>query len=42
MAHEKLSQTYREPSDTEWALGFDEGIVFSLSTLGIKIEGVNA
>ncbi|MEC0369996.1 hypothetical protein [Paenibacillus chibensis] len=39
---DKIRAVYEEPADGEYAQGYEDGIVFTLDTLGIKIAGVNA
>ena len=41
-AHCRIRLHYDMERDTEWAVGYCNGIEFTLATLGIKIEGVNA
>jgi len=41
-AYDNIRWAYEVPTATEAAEGFNEGNKFTLNTLGIKIEGVNA
>lgn len=39
---EKIREVYEGETVGEYEYGYNSGIVFTLDTLGIKIEGVNA
>lgn len=41
LAYEELREIYTTPPQSMFARGFDEGLVFTLNTLGIVIPGIN-
>jgi len=41
LAYEELREIYATPPQSMFARGFDEGLVFTLNTLGIVIPGIN-
>ncbi|OMC96260.1 hypothetical protein MKX34_24155 [Paenibacillus sp. FSL R5-0636] len=41
LAYEELREIYATPPQSMFARGFDEGLIFTLNTLGIVIPGIN-